>query len=182
MFATPSCSRITPERGCFRPHAHRRAMTAEAPVLPYKNAAPEGADSSRSRRTAACSAIGLNAAIPGPARAPTDARAEGRQRSRSPRCSRADFSNTPRFAKRPHYFSTPSVRPDFPRVVRGAVRQHVFGAPAVLTVGISVVRGADRYSDPWNRWSRTVRKMGLENGAFASLPTSAWETDRSALG
>jgi hypothetical protein len=32
-----------------------------------------------------------------------------------------DFSNTPRFAKRPHYFSTPSVRPDFPRVVRGSM-------------------------------------------------------------
>ena len=43
MFATRSCSRITPERGCFRPRAHRRAMTAaEAAVLPYKNAAPEG--------------------------------------------------------------------------------------------------------------------------------------------
>jgi hypothetical protein len=27
-----------------------------------------------------------------------------------------DFSNTPRFAKRPHYFSTPSVRPDFPEL------------------------------------------------------------------
>src|SRR6266481_430268 len=28
MFATPSCSRITPERGCFRPRAHRRASGA----------------------------------------------------------------------------------------------------------------------------------------------------------
>jgi hypothetical protein len=29
---------------------------------------------------------------------------------------------------------------------------------------------------------RAVRKADLENGAFASLPTSAWETGRSALG
>jgi hypothetical protein len=59
MFATPSCSRITPERGCFRPRAHRRAMTAaEAAVLPYyKSAAPESADPSRSRGTAGCSSV-----------------------------------------------------------------------------------------------------------------------------
>src|SRR5260221_10506298 len=43
--------------GCFRPRAHGRALTAaEAAVLPYKNAAPEGADPCPSRSTAACSA------------------------------------------------------------------------------------------------------------------------------
>jgi hypothetical protein len=43
--------------GLFRPRTHRRAMTAvEAAVVPYKNVAPEGADRSRSRSTAACSA------------------------------------------------------------------------------------------------------------------------------
>ncbi len=57
--------------------------------------------------------------------------------SRTAARSRSAFPHEQRESRvlrtRPHFFSSPSLRPDFPRVA-GAVRQHVFALPALFRV------------------------------------------------